>query len=85
MAESSTRKAVRRRMFVNLALGSVALGAAAILITPKVIALLDGSLQVVGVGALANLALLFGGLMFLREGVRCYRDARRSSSQRVGT
>lgn len=75
-----------RRFALNLVVGTVAVGAAALLITPKVISLLDGSLEVLGVGAIANLALAFGGLMFLREAQRAYGGAvARSNEERKPT
>ena len=51
-------------------LGVAGLGYAAALLSPKVTALLAGNLGVIGTGFIANLALVFGSLMFLREAFR---------------
>jgi hypothetical protein len=57
----------RRKSRVNLSLGVIGITGAAVLIYPKAALLLAGDLSVLGVGAVANLALLFGSLMFLRN------------------
>jgi ABC-type transporter lipoprotein component MlaA len=61
---------VRRRLVFNASAGVVGLSTASVLLAPKVAALLTGNLAVLGVGAVANLALVFGSLMFLREAQR---------------
>jgi len=61
---------VRRRLVFNASTGVVGLSTASVLLAPKVAALLAGNLAVLGVGAVANLALVFGSLMFLREAQR---------------
>ena len=71
-----------RRVWANAILGTIALAAGGVLIYPKVIALFEGTQGVIGVGALANLALLFGGLMFVREAVQAYRRAVVAPGQR---
>ena len=48
-------------------LGVIGLGAASILIEPKLALLVAGNLEIVGMGLIANLALVFGSLMFLRN------------------
>ena len=63
-------RTLRRRMLGNAALGVVGSAWGAVLIYPKVLALAAGSLDALGIGAIANLALLFGSLMFLREAQR---------------
>ena len=60
---------LRRRVVFSGALGATGLGVAAVLIYPKVIALTAGA-AALGVGAVANLALVFGSVMFLREAKR---------------
>ena len=62
-------RSLRRRVVVNGALGATGLGVAAVLIYPKMIALTAGA-AVFGTGAVANLALVFGSVMFLREAKR---------------
>ena len=57
----------RAQSRVHLALGIIGLTAAAVLIFPKATRLIDGDLTVLGRGAIANLALVFGSLMFLRN------------------
>ncbi len=61
---------LRRRVVVNASLGLVGLSIASVLILPKAVALAAGSLEVLGTGAVANLALVFGSLMFLRKAQR---------------
>ena len=58
------------RLVANLTLGFIGLSGAAALIYPKVVALVAGGVEVLGTGAVANLALAFGSLMFLREAQR---------------
>lgn len=65
--------ATRRRVVINTSTGILGLGMAAVLIYPKVVALLGGTLAPLGLGAVANLALVFGSLMFLREAQRARR------------
>jgi len=72
----------QRRLVANLSLGFIGLSVAAVLIYPKAVALVSGGLAVLGTGAVANLALVFGSLMFLREAQRAralvQRDLTRS-------
>jgi hypothetical protein len=65
---------LRRRMVFNASAGIVGLSVASVLIAPKVIALAAGNLQVLGTGAVANLALVFGSLMFVREAMRIRKN-----------
>jgi hypothetical protein len=51
-------------------LGVSGLVYAAVLLTPKLLTLGAGNPDVLGTGFVANLALLFGSLMFLREALR---------------
>lgn len=60
---------------VHVALGVVGLSCASLLIAPKVALLVGGSLSVIGVGFVANLALVFGSLMFLRTAQQMHRQA----------
>ena len=60
----------QRRVVAHLTLGLSGLSVAAALLHPKVVALAAGSIEVLGTGAAANLALVFGSLMFLREAQR---------------
>ena len=69
-----------RRVLLNGSLGLAGLSVASLLLAPKVVALASGSLEVLGTGAVANLALVFGSLMFLREAQRT-RAAARSNGQ----
>lgn len=69
-------KPLRRRVAWNASLGVTGLGIASILVAPKVAALVAGNLAVLGTGAVANLALVFGSLMFLREAQRARAVAR---------
>ena len=59
-----------RRVLLDAGLGVTGLGYAVFLAAPKVAAIMAGSLEVVGVGLIANLALAFGSLMLLREAQR---------------
>ena len=61
---------LRRRVVVNSSLGALGLGVASLLIYPKVVAFMVGGAVAFGVGLIANLALVFGSLMFLREAQR---------------
>ena len=66
---SKDHRALRLRTQSRLqaSLGVVGLGGASLLIAPKVGLLLGGNLEAVGLGLIANLALVFGSLMFLRN------------------
>jgi ribosomal-protein-alanine N-acetyltransferase len=64
------RSATRRRVIFNASAGIVGLSLASVLIAPKALALAAGNMEVLGTGAVANLALVFGSLMFLREAMR---------------
>jgi hypothetical protein len=64
---SAPARVLRRRVILSTSLGATGLGAASLLMFPKLAALMSGSLEVIGLGAVANLALVFGSLMFLRE------------------
>ena len=57
------------------ALGVVGLGSAAVLIAPKLALLAAGSSEVLGVGLVANVALIAGSLMFLRSARQKHREA----------
>jgi hypothetical protein len=59
-----------RRALLNGSLGLTGLSVATLILAPKVVALAAGSLEVLGTGVVANLALVFGSLMFLREAQR---------------
>ena len=59
-----------RRALLNGSMGLTGLSVATLLLAPKVVALAAGSLEVLGTGVVANLALVFGSLMFLREAQR---------------
>jgi hypothetical protein len=52
---------------LHASLGIIGLLYAAVLIYPKAVAILAGNTHVLGVGTVANLALAFGSLMFLRN------------------
>ena len=65
-----------RRVLLNGSLGLAGLSVASLLLAPKVVALASGSLEVLGTGAVANLALVFGSLMFLRQAQRTRAVAR---------
>jgi len=69
MAQTRDRETTnwRAQSRVHLALGIIGLTAAAVLIFPKATRLIDGDLTVFGRGAIANLALVFGSLMFVRN------------------
>ena len=71
-----------RQARLNLVLGVSGLTCAAVLIYPKAARLVDGDLTALGVGAVANLALVFGSLMFLRNW-RLFRAAAPSAESRV--
>lgn len=73
---SSTAATARRQVAWNASLGVTGLGLASILMTPKIAALVAGNVAVLGTGAVANLALVFGSLMFLREAQRARAIAR---------
>ena len=66
---------LRRQMRMQASLGAVGLGAASFLIAPKLALLFAGSLEPFGVGLIANLALVFGSLMFLRNAQQMRRQA----------
>ena len=57
----------RMQSRVHLALGVIGLVAAAVLIYPKAVRVAGGDMSVLGRGAVANLALVFGSIMFLRN------------------
>ena len=60
-------RTLRLQSWLHAALGVAGLTVAVFLIYPKVHRLINGDPHVIGRGALANLALLFGSLMFLRN------------------
>ena len=62
--------AMRRRVVLNTSLGTLGLGVASWLIYPKVAVFMIGGVGALGMGLVANLALVFGSLMFLREAQR---------------
>lgn len=80
MVQTQERDALsfRRQSWLNLSLGVIGLSYAAVLIYPKAARLIDGDMTVFGVGAVANLALVFGSLMFLRN-ARIFRARARES------
>lgn len=55
-APLSTARVAQRRVVINASVGILGLGTAAVLIYPKVVALLGGTLAPLGLGAAANLA-----------------------------
>ena len=73
--ETRTALRLRRQSLGFTALGVVGLSYAATLIAPKLALLLGGNLDVIGVGFIANLALTFGSLMFLRNAQQFRRQA----------
>jgi hypothetical protein len=66
---------LRKQSFAFTTLGVVGLGYASLLIAPKLALLIGGSVEVVGVGFIANLGLVFGSLMFLRNAQQFRRQA----------
>lgn len=66
---------LRRQSLAFTALGVVGLGCASLLIAPKLALLIGGSVEVIGVGFIANLGLAFGSLMFLRNAQQFRRQA----------
>lgn len=64
---------------VQLALGTGGVVAAGVLLAPKLAAIAAGT-AVAGVGLVANVALLGGSLMFLRQGWRAWRRVRAATS-----
>ncbi|MGH7677255.1 MAG: hypothetical protein ACRENU_02235 [Gemmatimonadaceae bacterium] len=58
---------MRRRVVINTSLGTLGLGVASWLIYPKVAAVMIGGVGALGMGLVANLSLVFGSLMLLRE------------------
>ena len=71
---------LRLQSWLHAALGVAGLTFAVFLIYPKAHRLINGDPHVLGRGAVANLALLFGSLMFLRN-ARYFRR-RATSSER---
>ncbi len=67
---SKVARLARRKVIVNAGLGTVGLASASLLLYPEVVGLVVGNLGVIGLGTVANLALVFGSLMFLREARR---------------
>jgi hypothetical protein len=69
MLETQERGTTNWRMQsrVQLALGVIGVGYAFVLMYPKAVRLLAGDSSVLGRGAIANVALLLGSLMFLRN------------------
>lgn len=65
----------RGRSALPASLSILGLATGVVLLTPKIVALLAGDLAVIGTGFVANLALIFGSLMFLREALRIRRQA----------
>ena len=67
MNQTRERETTNWRMHgrVHLALGVIGLVWAFVLIYPKAVLVARGDMSVLGRGALANLALVFGSLMFL--------------------
>ena len=76
---------LRRQSRLQASLGVVGLGGASLLIAPKVALLLGGNLEAVGLGLIANLALVFGSLMFLRNAhqLRQQRKSQPRSSEEL--
>ena len=66
-ADARVARTLRFHSWLHAALGIVGLTFAAFLIYPKVQRLINGDSRVLGRGAVANMALLFGSAMFLRN------------------
>jgi hypothetical protein len=65
---------LRSRSRLQAATGVIGLGAGGLLVAPKLALLAAGNLEVIGVGLIANLALVFGSLMFLRNAQQMRRE-----------
>lgn len=66
----SLDRSARRRVALWTVFGVTGLAAAAVLLAPRIAALATGDFDVLGTGFIANLALVFGSVMGLREGRR---------------
>jgi hypothetical protein len=69
-AVTTTSGRALRRVVINASFGTLGLGTASLLLYPKIAALVAGGGLSLGTGFVANLALVFGSLMFLREAQR---------------
>ena len=78
-ASTRATRTLRLHSWLHAVLGIAGLMFAVVLIYPKAHRLINGDPRVLGRGAVANLALLFGSLMFLRN-ARYFR--RVASTQR---
>ena len=74
---------LQRQSRLQASLGVVGLGGASLLIAPKLALLITGNLEAIGIGLVANLALVFGSLMFLRN-ARQLRQQRTSQLRSNG-
>jgi len=66
-ADARAARMLRFHTWLHAALGVIGLVFAIYLIYPKAHRLINGDPRVLGRGAVANVALLFGSLMFLRN------------------
>ena len=80
-ADSRATRSFRAQSWLHGALGVVGLAFAIFLIFPKAERLIAGDPSVLGRGAVANLALVFGSFMFLRN-ARYFRRRASAAEQR---
>ena len=74
-ADARTARTLRFHTWLHAALGVIGLIFAVYLIYPKAHRLINGDPRVLGRGVVANVALLFGSLMFLRNARHFHRGA----------
>ena len=73
--DARAARTLRVHTWLHAALGVIGLVFALYLIYPKALGLINGDPRVLGRGAVANVALLLGSLMFLRNARRFRRSA----------